>query len=162
MCTFIAKYSFWTVFLWYQFSSCKPFQFTLHCILNSQPLRGLANQKIELSNKKLFMCPAVFRNESKTNPVSNFIERVTCISNAIVCSLLNECKWFSNIHFVPEIYENLHILTRRKSILTQQCVVTISRVPYVFFVGIFWRKWKLYIFGKLKVLWIWKPMLAFF
>ena len=51
---------------------------------------------------------------------------------------------------------------KRKSILMQQCVVTISPVPYVFFVGIIWRKWKLYIFGKLRVLWIWKPMLAFF
>ena len=50
----------------------------------------------------------------------------------------------------------------RMSIVTQQCVVTISPVPYVFFVGIFLRKWKLYIFGKLRVLWIWKPMLAFF
>ena len=47
------------------------------------------------------------------------------------------------------------------SIATQQCVVTISPVP-CFFVVIFWRKWKLNIFGKLRVLWIWKPMLAFF
>ena len=49
-----------------------------------------------------------------------------------------------------------------KSILTQQCVVTISPVSYAFFVVIFLRKWKLYIFGKLRVFWIWKLFLAFF
>jgi len=53
-------------------------------------------------------------------------------------------KYISLKHFYHLLYEIW------MSIVTQQCVVTISPVPYVFFVGIFWRKWKLYIFGKLK------------
>ena len=49
----------------------------------------------------------------------------------------------------------------RMSIVTQQCVVTISPVPHIFSLDFFGEN-ELYIFGKLRVLWTWKPMLAFF